>query len=147
MTMMMESISFEYDISLFRYGNCHSLDCVLLLFLIKKKKDIRNYYLKKIKDLEGIKILESPKYSKNNNWLNLVTVSKKEKTKKIIKKLNLNGFQSRPVWYPNHLQKTFRKNYRYKIKKAEELVKKIICLPSSANLNKKEIDKIVNLLK
>ena len=118
-----------------------------LNFFLKKKKDIRNYYLKKIKDLEGIKILESPKYSKNNNWLNLVTVSKKEKTKKIIKKLNLNGFQSRPVWYPNHLQKTFRKNYRYKIKKAEELVKKIICLPSSANLNKKEIDKIVNLLK
>ena len=40
MIMMTESISFEYDILLFRYGNCHSLNCVLLLFLVSRKKKI-----------------------------------------------------------------------------------------------------------
>jgi len=118
-----------------------------LNFFLKKKKNIRNYYKKKIEKIKGVKILKSPKYSNNNNWLNLVQMSKKEKTKKIMKKLNLNGFQSRPIWYPNHLQKTFKKNYSYKIKKAQEYVNSIICLPSSANLKKKQMDKIVDLLK
>ena len=69
-------------------------------------------------------------------------MSKKEKTKKIMKKLNLNGFQSRPIWYPNHLQRTFKKNYSYKIKRAQEYVKSIICLPSSANLKKNKWTKL-----
>jgi len=118
-----------------------------LNFFLERKKNIRNYYKKKIEKIKGVKILKSPKYSNNNNWLNLVQMSKKEKTKKIIKKLNLNGYQSRPIWYPNHLQRTFKKNYSYKIKRAQEYVKSIICLPSSANLKKKQMDKIVDLLK
>jgi aminotransferase in exopolysaccharide biosynthesis len=118
-----------------------------LNFFLERKKNIRNYYKKKIEKIKGVKILKSPKYSNNNNWLNLVQMSKKEKTKKIMKKLNLNGFQSRPIWYPNHLQRTFKKNYSYKIKRAQEYVKSIICLPSSANLKKKQMDKIVDLLK
>ncbi len=118
----------------------------LNLFL-KRKKTIRDYYKKKIQTIKGAKILESPKYSQNNNWLNLVQISKKEKMKKIIKKLNSNGFQSRPIWYPNHKQQSFKKNYKYKIKKAEGFVKSIICLPSSVSLKNKQIDKIVNLIK
>ena len=118
----------------------------LNLFL-KKKKSIRDYYKKKIETIKGAKILESPKYSQTNNWLNLIQISKKEKMKKIIKKLNSNGFQSRPIWHPNHMQQSFKKNYKYKIKKAEGFVKSIICLPSSVSLKNKQIDKIINLIK
>ncbi len=118
-----------------------------LNLFIKRKKSIRDYYKKKIETIKGVKILESPKYSQNNNWLNLVQISKKEKMKKIIKKLNSNGFQSRPIWHPNHMQQSFKKNYKYKIKKAEEFVKSIICLPSSVSLKNKQIDKIINLIK
>ena len=114
---------------------------------MKKKKNIREYYKKKIEKIKGIEIFKSPKYSDNNNWLNLVRMSKKEKLKKIIKKLNSSGFQSRPIWYPNHLQRTFKRNYNYKINNAQEYVKSIICLPSSASLKKKQIDRIVSLLK
>ncbi len=118
-----------------------------LNFFLKKKKNIREYYKKKIEKIKGIEIFKSPKYSDNNNWLNLVRMSKKEKLKKIIKKLNSSGFQSRPIWYPNHLQRTFKRNYNYKINNAQEYVKSIICLPSSASLKKKQIDRIVSLLK
>jgi len=109
---------------------------------IKKKKDIRNYYIKKIRNIKELEIFKSPEYSINNNWLNLIKVKKKN-ISLIIKKLNSKKFQLRPVWHLNHLQKPFRNNFSYKIKNAQKIIKNMLCLPSSANLKKSQIDIII----
>jgi len=64
-----------------------------------------------------------------------------------MKRLERNGIQTRPVWKLNHEQKPYKKCQYYKIKKAAELVEKSLCLPSSTNLNKYELNKIIDLLK
>ena len=45
---------------------------------IKKKLDIRNYYIKITKNDKELEIFKSPEYSINNNWLNLIIVKKKK---------------------------------------------------------------------
>jgi perosamine synthetase len=114
-----------------------------LKYFIKKKKTIRNYYIKKTKNMRELEIMSNPKYSINNNWLNLIKIKSSKNINLIIKKLSFKKIQLRPVWYPNHLQKPFKENYSYKIKNAQKIIKNLICLPSSVNLKKSQIDKII----
>ena len=66
--------------------------------------------------------------------------------KNIIKKIENKGVQVRPIWYPCHRQKYLKKYENYTLKNSNDLYKKIICLPSSFFLKKKDIKKISNII-
>ena len=97
-----------------------------------------------MKKFSNIKLLQNPSYSNSNNWLNAIFVLNKNKStfKKIFNNLLDNNINVRPVWFPNHLQKPFKKYQKYKIKNANIIYKQVICLPSSPFLSKKNIYKI-----
>lgn len=118
------------------------LDKVLL-----KKKKIHNQY-KVLNKIKGLRILENPSYSSSNNWLNILIIEKDYKIKKelIIEKFRKLGIETRSVWFPNHLQKPFKKYQKFKIEKAYELYKKSLCLPSSYDLKYSDQKKIISLL-
>ena len=119
-----------------------------LNFFLKNKKEVRKNYKFFFIIYNRIKILKTPDYSLNNNWLNLVKINKKIKNvNKLILQMNKNNIQARPIWHPNHLQKHLKNFERYKIELSTKSVKKIICLPSSPFLKKKEIKRISNVLK
>ena len=118
-------------------------------FLKVKRK---NYlFLKKEVDkINGLKIADTPDYSHNNLWLYLLkfdtSIINYEINNLIIKLLE-NGIQTRPVWYLNHLQKLYKKCRAYNIQKSIGMLNSSICLPSSANLKKTSVNKIVNSIK
>ena len=64
----------------------------------------------------------------------------------LIQRLEEDGIQTRPVWYPNHLQKPYLDCQTYKIERANKLVETSLCLPSSSQLNEEDIAKIVEAL-
>ncbi len=117
-------------------------------FILKKKK-IHEFYIKKINKINGLKILPVPDYCKSNYWLNILEfdpkIYKLNKTQ-IIKKFKKNNINVRSVWYPNHLQKPFKKFNSFKIEKALKKVNNSICLPSSVNLSKNVLNQIYRLL-
>lgn len=119
-----------------------------LNLFIKKKKNIRNFYLKKMAQFKNLKIAKCPPYATNNNWLNILNINYKKRPlrNKIIKKMYNSKIIVRPIWKLNHLQKPFSKFQNYKIKKAYNLVKTSICLPSSPSLNLKDLNKIISNL-
>tara|TARA_B100001093_G_scaffold333222_1_gene318201 strand:+ start:2397 stop:3569 length:1173 start_codon:yes stop_codon:yes gene_type:complete len=109
---------------------------------LKSKINNHKLYCEYFKELNGLEILEAPRYARSNYWLNILRLNKKvDKNfiKSMVNYLNKIGIQVRPVWYPNHLQKPFIKYQRYKIINANKLFKNCICLPSSNNITKKEI--------
>lgn len=117
-----------------------------LNFFIEKKKKVRGYYKSITKNMKGINVLKSPPYSKNNYWLNLLEIDPKiikVKISTLIKELNREGVQLRPVWHLNHLQKHLKNFENYKISRSRNIVKNIICLPSSSFLKKNDISKII----
>ena len=136
----------------YRLSNLHSAiglaQAKKLKIYLYKKKLIHNNYKRHINKIPGLKILENPKYSKSNNWLNILIVSKeyKKDIKWIEKKLKNNNIESRFVWYPNHLQKHLKKHLRYKINNALHMVNNSICLPSSVNLSEVDIIKISKII-
>ena len=113
--------------------------------ILKKKEKIKNLYKKYFKEKKGIRFIDGPKYSKNNNWMNIVQIDyqkKKLSIKKIIDFFEKKHIQLRPVWYLNHKQKPFRLFESYKIQNATKLLKNSLCIPSSSNLSLKDIKRI-----
>ena len=64
-----------------------------------------------------MQLSKNPRYSINNHWLNILLL-KKNKKNKVMNLLNKKNIQARPVWYPNHLQKMYKKYQTYKIQKS-----------------------------
>ena len=113
--------------------------------IYKKTEHYRNY-VSTLSHVNGLEMLSVPEYAKNNHWLNVLMVDKNKfsmNKKTLIEKLNQSNIESRPVWYLNHLQKPYLKNQNYKIDLAHKLVENLLCLPSSANLEKNDISYII----
>tara|TARA_B100002019_G_scaffold241357_1_gene217312 strand:+ start:349 stop:1533 length:1185 start_codon:yes stop_codon:yes gene_type:complete len=116
---------------------------------LKVKKDINKGYKALIKNNENFRIANTPSYSQNNHWLNILqirNVSEKMNVDKLMHSLEEKGIQTRPVWKLNHLQAPFKSCQSYKIKKAINLINSSLCLPSSVNLNNDDLLRIVESL-
>ena len=114
---------------------------------IKIKEKVHDKYKEQIKRIHGLEVLEVPKYSKNNYWLNILRINENYPMGRdeILKVLEKKSIYARPVWHLNHLQKPYKHNQSYKIENAITLIKNSICLPSSVS-SLPEIERIVSYL-
>ena len=107
----------------------------LLIVFIKKNKQ-QNFYISK-----------SPEYGKNNFWINILRFNEKKKLQEKNYLIYLEkNIEIRPVWYPIHLLKPYRKYERFEIYKATKLLNSSICLPSSSNLKIKDLNRVVKVI-
>jgi len=117
--------------------------------ILKRKKEIYDFYHKEIEKIDGLSLSKVPDYADNNHWLNLLQIDNSnysEDREELMKRLEDNGIQTRPVWKLNHEQKPYKEYQNYKNENANKLVAISLCLPSSSNLTNENIEKIINLL-
>ena len=138
----------------FRISNLHSAIGIAQLTrmksILRKKRRIHNLYKKNINKFRGLKILESPNYCESNYWLNILIIDEKKfglSKKSVINLFKKKGIETRSVWYPNHLQKPYKKFEKFELSNSYRLYKKSICLPSSYSLNITQQKLIIKLLK
>jgi len=138
----------------YRLTNIHSAIGVAqlekLTAILKKKKIISKFYKKYINKINGLKILEGPKYSLSNNWMNVLMIDERnygKSKKELMTIFKKKGVETRSVWFPNHLQKPFKKFQRFKVTLSYELFSKGICLPSSYGITRNDQKYILNILK
>jgi perosamine synthetase len=114
--------------------------------IIKRKKEINNFYQSEIEDINGLSLSKVPEYAENNYWLNLLQIDNKvykDDIETLMQKLFDNYIQTRPVWKLNHLQKPYCNCQNYSIENAQKLVKNSLCLPSSSNLSDENLEQII----
>ena len=117
--------------------------------ILKRKKEIYDFYQSTIENIDGLSLSKVPDYADSNHWMNLLKIDSKvynQDREVLMKRLEGNGIQTRPVWKLNHEQKPYKDCQYYKIEKAKKLVKNSLCLPSSSNLSNKNLNKIVSVL-
>ena len=138
----------------FRLSNLHAAlglaQLESLPLYMKKKENIRQIYKKKIDKIQGLKLSKTSNSRGCNYWLNIVEIEKKlskNKFSSIIKYLNKNGIQARPIWYPNHLQNKYKNCQTFKLDNVKKIYLNRLCLPSSAQLTRKQQDFICKKLK
>ena len=116
---------------------------------LKRKNDIYQQYVEAVKTIEGLSMAGVPDYANNNHWMNLLKINSEaygEDWEALMHRLEKNRIQTRPVWAPIHLQKPYHNCQSYKIEKSIELINNSLCIPSSTNLSKKDIQKVIRAL-
>jgi len=117
--------------------------------IIKRKKEIYDFYQSTIENIEGLSLSKVPDYADNNHWMNLLQIDTdiyRKDRKELMKRLEENGIQTRPVWKLNHEQKPYKDCQYYKIENAKKLAENSLCLPSSTNLTNEDLKRIVESL-
>jgi aminotransferase in exopolysaccharide biosynthesis len=113
---------------------------------------VRNYNLYKeaIESIEGLTLLSFRSDTRANHWFYSVIVDKEKygiDRDELLRKLNDNNIQTRPLWGLIHKQKPYLKNQAYKIEKAYYYEKNLINVPCSSNLSEKDVEVVINKLR
>ena len=112
---------------------------------------IRNYnlYRKGIENIGGLSLLPFRQDTRANHWFYSVIVDKDKygmDRDELLRRLNDNGIQTRPLWGLIHKQKPYLDNYAYRIEKAYYYEKNLINLPCSSNLTKEDVETVIQKL-
>ena len=129
--------------------------------LVKIKRENAKEYTKLLEGVKGIQLPVEKNYAKNIYWMYGVVLlarnvlhSKASGEKSInmiaeafAEKLLKEGIQTRPFFYPMHLQPVFKKYKKGKFPVSEKIAKYGLYLPSGLGLKKEEIKKVCSIIK
>ena len=120
---------------------------------VSKKREVFNRYFDNLSSLDGFVFMQEAKNCFSNRWLTTLLIDSNKSgidRDDIIRALEEENIESRPVWKPMHLQPLYKKNLYVKSGKKDnsaDLFMKGICLPSGSNLDKKDQYKIIEIIK
>ena len=119
---------------------------------VKARRNIFDYYKNSLDFIEGINFMPELKDSKSNRWLTTLTIDQdiiKVTPLELIKTLEKENIEARPIWKPMHLQPLY-KSYDFISLNNEDISGKLflngICLPSGSQLKLSEQDYIIDIL-
>lgn len=115
---------------------------------VAARKNNFNLYQRGL-DISGIKFMPEADYGTSTRWLTCITVNTKEcgfNVEDIRLALEKENIESRPIWKPMHMQPIFKHYSSVGGKVSEELFETGLCLPSGSNLNKEDIDRVIDVI-
>ncbi len=112
---------------------------------------IKNYNLYKeaLDNIEGLTLLPFRTDTRANHWFYSIIVDKEKygmNRDELLRKLNDNNIQTRPLWGLVHKQKPYLDNQGYRITKAQFYEKNLINVPCSSNLSEEEVRIVIKQL-
>ncbi|MDX1629736.1 MAG: DegT/DnrJ/EryC1/StrS family aminotransferase, partial [Fulvivirga sp.] len=112
---------------------------------IMRRREIFNHYLNAFESVASYPREENGAYA--NRWLSVFDFHLNSQWRdEVIQLLEDQNIESRPVWKPMHLQPIFNGARYWGDNKSEAYFNKGLCLPSRDKLNKKEQDKVIEII-
>ncbi len=138
----------------FRITNLQSsIGCAQLeriKWFIKNKLNLAKNYKSKLSKFEFITLPGVHGNVQNSYWLYTIRLDKNfmKYRKILIQKMQENGIEARPIFYPMSMMKPYKRyiNKKDKFPVSEDLFKSSISLPSAYDVNKNDISLISNFL-
>lgn len=112
---------------------------------------IKNYNLYKqaIENIEGLTLLPFRKDTRANHWFYSIIVDKEKygiDRDELLRRLNEENIQTRPLWRLIHKQKPYLNNQTYRIEKAYYYEENLINIPCSSNLSEEDVGVVLKKL-
>ncbi len=117
---------------------------------IKIKKRNFKLYSNELKGLKGIELLDTPAGTMPNFWFYSLIIEKKEygrDKEELMRILTLKNIQTRPIWYPNHLQRPYVNNQAYKIEKTLWYWERVLNIPCSTSLKEAQVKYVASIIR
>jgi aminotransferase in exopolysaccharide biosynthesis len=102
---------------------------------LKSKRRLFLRYRNEFSKVNDVKLINNPKFSKSNNWLNTIFIKNCsiKKRNRLLSLAQKNHIFLRPVWKPLHTLKHFNKMPRMNLDQAMKIYSSCISLPSGAS--------------
>lgn len=114
---------------------------------LAKKKYIFEFYKKELGHLDGIGFMPINEWNEPNYWLSVITLEGRVRPIDLMKALEAQNIDTRPVWKPMHLQ-PFYADYDYiGGDVSEKLFENGVCLPSDTNMTDEDLDRVCGNIK
>ena len=103
---------------------------------LAQKKSLFNAYKRSLDGLEGVQLFHAPSGSLTNNWLITLVLDPIFANQRdyLLQVLNGEGIMARPIWKLMHHLPMYAKHPRADLSQAEDLVTRVLNIPSSAYL-------------
>lgn len=121
----------------------------LQVFIETKIKNY-NLYKKAIENIEGLTLLPFRQDTRANHWFYSIIVDKEKygmDRDDLLRKLNADNIQTRPLWSLIHKQRPYVENQTYKIEKAYYYEDNLINVPCSSNLSEEDVETVLKHLR
>lgn len=114
---------------------------------VEKKREIFSFYKEHLGNLEGIQFMPTNEWDQPNYWLSSMTLNGSVRPIDIMKALEKENIESRPVWKPMHMQPFFEEYDFIGKGVSMELFENGVCLPSDTKMTFTDLEKVVNYIK
>lgn len=103
-------------------------------------------YAEAIRDLPGVTLQPEAPWGTHSRWLSVIFLDPVDcpvKPAELIRRLDAENIEARPVWRPMHTQPMFAQTQRVGGDVAESLYARGVCLPSSSSLTSEDQDRVI----
>ena len=116
---------------------------------VKKRREIHDFYRKKLSSISSISFLDDIKDFYSNRWLTTILINNNSEIKREDVRLELlkNNIESRPLWKPMHIQPIFSSYDNFNNGVSEDLFNRGLCLPSGSNMDENDLCRVVEIIK
>jgi len=114
---------------------------------VAEKRHIFEYYKRELSQLEGIEMMPINEWNEPNCWLTCITLRGKVRPLDIMKKLETEQIESRPIWKPMHMQPFYKKYDFIGEGVSEDIFENGVCLPSDTNMTDDDQKRIIGIIK
>lgn len=114
---------------------------------IEKKKYIYEFYKRELGRLESVQMMPVNDWNNPNYWLSCVTLSGNVRPIDIMKALEGENIESRPIWKPMHIQPFFKEYDFIGEGISEKIYENGVCLPSDTKMTNEDLERVVEILK
>lgn len=121
---------------------------------VKRKREIFNTYEKELGSVPGISFMPELEETYSNRWLTAIVLDAQItgfNRNELLRALDKENIEARPVWKPLHLQPLFSRACFFAHSQEEVISEKLfkdgLCLPSGTNMNEEEQMRVINCVK
>lgn len=118
---------------------------------VAARRAIFDYYCQQLADVLAIEWMPSAPFGRTTHWLSACTISREFSPAGICSGLAQRRIEARRVWKPMHMQPLFADAEYFPHEEDEDVARDLfergLCLPSGSNLDKDDLDRVVEGLR
>jgi len=117
---------------------------------VAARRAVAARYAEALADIPGVQLQNEAPWGTHSRWLSVITLDPEElpmAPRDLIRDLELENVESRPVWRPMHTQPLFSSAQSIGGAIAERFYQQGLCLPSSSSLTEEDLARVIGTLK
>ena len=117
---------------------------------VNRKREIAATYNRELQNVRGVSFMKEAPWAFSTSWLYTIRIDEREygiDSRTLLKQLNQNGVQSRPLWQPLHHSPAHKNSQSFNIEIADAVHRDAVSLPCSAGLTGLDQERVISAIR